>query len=330
MVGKLDFSVLEATVFRRLGARRRDVVVGPGVGIDAAVIEFPGGYLVVHSDPITEAKSRVGWLAVNVAANDVAVAGAEPRWASITILLPEGFERRVLEEIVEEIHEAASRLGIAVVGGHTEEAPRLDRPIVVATVMGVASRILSPRNIEPGDLVVVAKNVGAEGASIVVSDFPELVESLPEAVKRDIARLAQDISVVKEALAIRDYVKCMHDPTEGGILGALYELAYASGTIIEVEEDKIPIPEAVKLVAKTVGLNPLKLMSSGALIAVVGEDDAATVVEELRSMGVEANVVGRVKGKGRPRVAVKKVSGGTEVVEGFVEDEIAKLWARLG
>jgi hydrogenase expression/formation protein HypE len=326
LVGKLEFKLLERYVLSRLGARDAAVRLGPGVGVDAAVIQLPDGrYLVVHSDPITEAASRIGWLAVNVAANDVAVAGARPRWASITILLPEGFTEDLLDQVTREIDEAARKLGISVVGGHTEEAPRLDRPIVIATVMGLADRLIGPHLIRPGDVVIIAKNVGGEGASIIVNDFPHLVKELPDEVRKAAARLADDISVVREALEIADLVHAMHDPTEGGVLGALYELAYASKTVIEVDADRIPIPEPVRAVTRAARIDPLKLISSGALIAVAAPDHAEEVVSRLRRLGVVAETVGYVKERGTPLVVVKRGSR-VERVEGFVVDEIARLW----
>ncbi len=329
MVGKLPHNVLEKYVFRRLGAKGRRVVLGPGVGVDAAVIDVSGSkYLVIHSDPITEAVSGAGWLAVNIAANDVAVAGGDPLWASIVILLPEGFSEDLLDEITRDIDRAAKELGISIVGGHTEEAPRLDRPIVVATVAGLAEKLLDPRAIEPGDVVIIAKNVGGEGASIIVNDFPELVKGLDPRVLEDAKNLAREVSVVREARTIRDVVKAMHDPTEGGVLGALYELAYMSKTVIEVYADHIPIPEPVRVVCSHIGIDPLKLISSGALIAVTEEERTEEVLQRLRSLGVAAEVAGKVIKRGEPRLIIHR-GARVEIIKGFVEDEIAKLWGRF-
>ena len=131
---------------------------------------------------------------------------------------------------------------------------------------------------------------------------------------------------MREALAIADLVHAMHDPTEGGVLGALYELAYASRKTIEVDAERIPVPEPVRAGAEAAGVDPLKLISSGALIAVAAPEAAEEAVGRLRRLGVEAEVVGRVR-PGEPQVVVRR-GGRVEVVRGFVVDEIARLWER--
>jgi len=188
MVGKLPPELMDI-VFKFRGIDDPQVVVGPAIGEDAAVINLDGMYLVVHSDPITEAASRVGWLAVNVAANDVAVTGAAPRWASIVILLPENGVK-LLKSIVEDIDRAAKELGVAVVGGHTEEAPGVEKPTVIATVMGVTRRYVATSGARPGDVIIMVKHGALEGTAILAYDFEKML--LGRGVEKEVVETALD------------------------------------------------------------------------------------------------------------------------------------------
>ncbi len=331
MVGKLPHELLVAKVFRRIGVRDPDVIVGPGVAIDAAIIRVGSEYLVVHTDPITEAIERAGWLAIHVASNDVAVSGAKPRWASVAILLPPG-KASLLDIIVEDIDKAARELGIMVVGGHTEEAPGATKPVIAATVMGVTKRPLSISNVREGLEVIVAKYVGAEGTAIIASDFANLLreKGVDEKTLETAREFFNHISVVKEALAIADIVEAMHDPTEGGLLGALYEVAFATNTVIELWVDKVPVHDITRRVCSLLGIEPLKLISSGALLAFVKSNIVDEVLARLRKIGVPAAHVGRIVGKGKGRVKLVLDGKTIGVVDRFVVDELARLWEKHG
>jgi len=327
LTGKLPPEYM-APVYRYTGARDPSVLIGPAVGEDAAVIRLPdGNYLVVHSDPITEASARVGWLAVNIASNDVAVSGAKPRWATIVVLLPEGRGRSMLEDIVRDAHRAALELGVAIVGGHTEESPGLTKPTVIATVEGITDKYIPTSGLRPGDVIIAAKHAAIEGTAILATDFEDMLARLdvPEEVIERAKRLINEISVVEPALAIRDIATSMHDPTEGGVLGALYEMAYASKTSIEVWEERIPVLPETRTICDALGIDPLRLISSGCLLAATPPDLVDEALKRLRRRGYTAEAIGRAN-EGEPCVTLHRTSGEVEHVKGFVKDEIARLW----
>ncbi len=332
MVGKLEYTLLKKYVFNRIGARRKEVIVGPGIGEDAAIIDFGDKVLVVHSDPITEAVERIGWLAVNIACNDVAVRGARPYWASTTILLPEGFREELLDEITRDIDEAARKLGVMIVGGHTEETPRLDRPIVVVTAMGLASKntLVTTSGARVGDLVLMTKTAGLEGTAIIARDFEKLLldKGVPKEVVVKAKEFLWDISVVREAVELAWLgATSMHDPTEGGVLGGLIEMSIASGKRIRVYEDKIPIAYETRIIAQALGINPLNLISSGVLLATIPKSIAMEALRVLENMGVKASIIGEVvSGEGVELVRRE----GVEEYHDFVVDEIARLWSLTG
>ncbi|HDJ83649.1 MAG TPA: hydrogenase assembly protein HupF [Desulfurococcaceae archaeon] len=332
MVGKISYKLLQEYVFNRIGIRRKEVLVGPSIGEDAAIIDFGDKVLVIHTDPITEAVERIGWLAINIACNDVAVRGAKPLWASVTILLPEGYSKEILDEIARDIDEAAKNLGVMVIGGHTEETPRLDRPIVIVTAMGMASKstLVITSGSKPGDLVIMTKTAGLEGTAIIARDFRDLLleKGVSEEVINRAAEMLWDISVVREALLLAWLgATSMHDPTEGGILGGLIEMSIASGNAFKIYEDKIPLAEETKIISEALGIDPLKLISSGVLLATIPKDKANEILGFLEEAEVKTSVIGEVvEGKGVYLVRRE----GIEVYQDFVVDEIARLWSVAG
>ena len=334
MTGKLPPSFLEKYVWRRHGRDDPRVLVGPGIGEDAAVIDMGDRVLVLHSDPITEAVEGIGWLALNIAANDVATAGAKPLWASVTILLPEGFSEKLLDEITRDLHRAAEELGVSIVGGHTEEAPRLDRPILVVTMLGEAprDRYVRTGGAKPGDAVLVVKSAGLEGTSILAKDFRDVLESqgIGGNLLEKAAGFAAEVSIVREALLLAEMgATSLHDPTEGGLIGGLVEVALASGKTLEVWEKDVPVKPETRRICEALGLDPLKLISSGALIATVPPEKLGQVKEALNSMGIEYGVAGRVH-EGAAKLIIHRIEGRTEEYEEPPVDELARVWEKHG
>jgi len=328
--------LLEKLVFNKLGSSDPAVIVGPAVGEDAAVIDLGGGVaLVVHNDAITGASKLLGWLAVHIVANDVATRGAKPRWFLMSLFLPDRGEEELLAEIMFQVDAAAKELGMMVVGGHTETTPGLDRPIVGTTAIGVAalSKIVATRGARAGDYLILTKAAGIEGTAILCTDFASELEKrgVPRVVIERGARFVEKVSVVKEALALaeRGLTTAMHDPTEGGVLGGVAELAYASGTTVELWADKVPVLEETKLAAEAVGVDVLRLISSGALLAAVPSDKVDQALQAVKLAGAEAAVVGRVKERSGCLVELVR-SGRIERVEDVhVVDELFLLWERV-
>ena len=329
---KLRPAELVGFVLGRVGVRDSSVVVGPSIGEDSAVIDLGGFYLVVHSDPITGAVANIGWLSVHVASNDVAVRGARPRWLLPVILLPEGSGVDVVDAITAQIDEAARELGAMVVGGHTEYAPGIGRPIISMTAAGIVEkdRLVVTGGARAGDYIVMTKTVAVEGTSILAHDFAgKLVErGVPMWAIERARGYMRLISVVREALVLAEggYATSMHDPTEGGLVGGLTEVAYASGKTLEVWEERIPVAEETKLMCRALSIDPLKLISSGVLIATVPQDKLEGALRRLEEAGVKASVIGRVRDYEGKLVKLHRLDGRVEEYEEvYVEDELMKL-----
>ena len=326
--GKVPPEVLEKTVFDRLGVNDERVIIKSGVGIDAAAIDFGDSVLVATSDPITGAEKHIGFYAVNVNANDVATFGAKPKWFLVTILLPENADEELLEKIMEDMHKSAGRLGVSIVGGHTEVTVGLNRPIVIGTMLGEVKKdqLVTSNGAKPGDVIILTKGAGIEGTSIIASENEEeLKKVFGKELVENAKRFLQKISVVKEALIAAEIgVHAMHDPTEGGIANGFHEMADAAGLGFRVYYEEIFIAEETRKLCEHFKLDPLALISSGSLLIAAPPEKAEKVVEAIRRKGIEAAIVGEFLGDNNVKVIVKD---GKEVPLKRPEtDEIWKLF----
>lgn len=231
MTGKLGPDAL-AEVLAATGADDAAVDMGPAYGEDAAAIDLAGteSTLVVAADPLSLAADAVGELAVHVACNDVAASGADPRWLTHTLFLPDDDATR-RRTVTQQVDATARDLGVAIVGGHTEVLPSLERPLCSMTALGTTDRFVSSGGAEPGDRLLLTKGAGIEATAILATDFREAcAEAGVSAATLDAAAgFLDEVSVVPDAAAVRDAATAMHDPTEGGLLTALVETASASG-----------------------------------------------------------------------------------------------------
>lgn len=269
--GKLVPSLLTEHVLGRKGRRRTEIVVPAAVGEDATVIDLGGDLCVAAVDPITGATVDSGWLAVHVSCNDVAAHGARPVAVLLTILLPEGSSRTDLINIMAGAEKAAQEVGVEIAGGHTEVTPGLTQPMVTATAIGRTppQRIIRSSNLQIGDYIWMSKSAGLEGTAIIAAEMDSKLRARVDAGLLAAARrLSADLSIVPEALAAVDAgVTAMHDVTEGGVLGALWEMATAAQVGLEVFVDQIPIHPATNAICSVLHIDPLKLISSGVLLA---------------------------------------------------------------
>jgi len=281
------------------------VLLGPGIGLDCAVVDLGERLLVLKSDPITFASQQIGWYAVQVNANDIATTGAVPRWFLANLLLPEeGSTVDLAAEIMDQVYQACRELQISVVGGHTEITHGLDRPILLGTMIGEVERnaLITPRGACPGDALLLTKGVPIEATAILGREFrSRLLEHLPG---QDVQRAADflynpGISVVRDArIAVASgRVHAMHDPTEGGLAAALWELAEASRLSIRFDPASVPVLElsqAVLAVFEEVDLNPLECISSGALLLAVHPQDSEAIQRALQQEGIACSQIGGV------------------------------------
>jgi hydrogenase maturation factor len=331
-VGKLPADLL-TELLRRYVTPDPRVVVGPGIGLDATVIDLGDRYLVAKTDPITFATDAIGWYAAHVNANDIATTGATPRWFLATALLPEGkASPELAERIFAQLADACHGLGIALCGGHTEITYGLDRPIVVGLMLGEVDkdRLITAAGARPGDALILTKGIAVEGTAIIARERADALLAWHPA--EWIAR-CQDflyrpgISVVRDAQVATGagQVHAMHDPTEGGLATALHELAQASRVGLWVDRAAIPVlPETAALCAEF-ELDPLGLIASGALLLTIEAGDAAAVLAALRSAGIVAAQIGRVE---PAEAGVRLVVAGREAgLPTFDRDEITRLFA---
>ncbi|NOX19699.1 MAG: hydrogenase expression/formation protein [Nitrospirae bacterium] len=299
--GKLDLKLLESLIKRYAGAEDPKVVVGADIGVDAAVIDLDHEeYLIAKTDPITFVTDRIGQYAVTINANDIACMGGRPRWFLVTILLPEGqTDESMVENIFRSLSEDCKRLGIAICGGHTEVTYGLDRPIVVGQMLGTVKkdRLLSPKQIAPGDKLILTKGIAVEGTAIIAQ---EKERDLLEVFGREFIQRCKafidnpGISVLKEAELLWDVpgLKALHDPTEGGVATAINEMAKGAGLGCEVWGENIILFNETKRLCEYLGLDPLGLIASGALLAALKAEDTDEALEVLRKKGFKAECIG--------------------------------------
>jgi hydrogenase maturation factor len=265
---------------------------------------------------------------VEINANDIATTGARPKWYLCTILLPVGTREDSLRAITREIHETAKRLGITVVGGHTEATPGLDRPIISGFMVGeTRGRVLSSEGGKLGDRILLTKSVGLEGTAILARDRATLLrrKGVPEGLLKIARGYQEQISVVEEALLTARLrgVHALHDPTEGGVLNGLWEMAEASGLGMEVWAEKIPVAPATQVICMTLGLDPLKLMSSGTLLLAVERSKRWTVQRALLNTSFKLTEVGKLTPRSKGRVLVRR--GRRQALRAVSQDELYKL-----
>ncbi len=331
--GKLPLPLLDK-LLTRFAPHDARVIVGPRAGEDAAVFDMGDRYLVAKTDPITFATSKIGWYAVNINANDVAVMGAQPRWFLATVLLPVGHATPALAEaIFEQIYEACAALDVSLAGGHTEITVNLDRPIVSGTMLGEVTpgRLITTAGARPGDVVLLVKPVPIEGTALIALERAEALETRGYSGEQ-IARLQgflhdPGISVVAPALLAAEtaQVHAMHDPTEGGVVTGLLEIARAAQTGITVHLDAIPVlPESAAL-CREFGLDPLGTLASGALLVTVEGAAALPLVESMTQAGYPTAVIGRITPAEDGLVALR--AGQRVPWPAFAADEITRIFA---
>jgi hydrogenase maturation factor len=333
--GKLAPALL-ATLLAGLPTDDPRLLVGPTVGEDAAVIDFATGaseLLVAKTDPITFATDEIGFYAVNVCANDIAVTGATPRYYLPTLLLPAGqSDRDLAGRIFEQIGDACRQLDIVVAGGHSEVTPAVRQPVIAGAMLGSVARDRFVRSggAQAGDAILLAGSVPVEATSILARERRvELLARGWSAVELDGAAsfLHQPgISIVAPALAAANagLVTAMHDPTEGGLVTGLAEMAIASGKGMEIDLDSAPVPAISRRLCAEWELDPLGSITSGALIATCAPGDVEHLMGVWRECGWQSTVIGTVTRAGEGMFAMR--DGRRDRFPAFTADELTRLW----
>ena len=315
------------------------LLIGPGLGEDAAHILFGESTLLAKTDPITFATDRIGWYAVNVNANDIAVAGGTPRWFLATLMMPPGSSESEVRSIFAQIGEAAHDIGVQLAGGHTEITPAVTQPIICGFMLGEAPTgcTVSASGAQPGDAVILTKGIAIEGTSILANERrAELVRAgIPTTAINIAAEFLSDpgISVIKDAQTAVSAggITAMHDPTEGGISTALQELAFASKVDIVIDESAVNVLSQCRTICEALSIDPWGLISSGALLATVRPEYSTAVIDSLQNVDVDANIIGRVETTrdvgDATTVYVRKDAASPSVpVKQFDRDELARYF----
>ena len=300
-VGKLPFELL-GSLLATLGPADDSVLVGPGLGRDAAVIDIDGTLLVVKNDPITFVSQEAGTYLVNVNANDLSCLGATPRWMLVTALLPEqDTTAETVTNLFGQLRDTCAALGISLVGGHTEITAGVPRPLLVGTLIGTAARgtLLQPGGANRGDRLLLARPAGIEGTALLALERgDELSAALGSELVQRAQKLLHDpgISVVSLAKALLETggVSALHDPTEGGVATAVREIAAASGLGAVMNRELVPLLPETRAIAAHYGIDPLGMLSSGTLLATAPAAQVDHVLDHARQAGIEIAVIGKV------------------------------------
>lgn len=305
-IGKVPETVLKRSILKQIHTKRPEVLLGAGVGEDCAAVHLAEDeVLILSTDPITGTAKDIGELSVQVTANDLASAGAEPFGVLLTALLPPQTEEADIREIMSQVDKICGKLNIQVIGGHTEITRAVTQPVISVTGVGKvkAGHMITTAGAKPGQDIVVTKWIGIEGTSIIAKEKEEkLKEHFPPALVDCAKAFDQWISVVEEGLiAAKMGASAMHDVTEGGILGALWEMAEASRIGLEIDLKAIPIRQETVEICEFFGVNPYGLISSGSML--IAADAGHDLVRVLKKEGIPAAVVGKAT-EGNDRVLV--------------------------
>lgn len=296
--GKLSPDALTRSVFNNRGAVRPEVLVGPAVGEDAAVIDWPEGKLMLFaSDPIVGAAKGAGRLLVRVNVNDIASKGGEPAFIVVTLILPPSLGETTVASIMQEIHEECLANNIAIVGGHTEFNDCYTHPVLNASLVGTADKVFCASNIREGDSIFVSKHIGIEGMAILAADRPDLLRGiLSDAEIAETERWMDHTSVLAESRLLRRYASFMHDPTESGFYGGLGEICRLAGLSACVDEAAIPVHPYTKRAADALGFDPLHLVASGCIMAVVPSEYVPLLAQTFQDAAIDLTFVGNMSG----------------------------------
>ena len=301
-IGKLPNDVLEKIIISNIKNKRKEVLVKAAVGEDNAIIDFGNEVCVMSTDPITGATKDIGKLAIHISCNDVASSGAEPIGVLLTILAPPSTTEEDIEKIMRDAGQASEEINIEIMGGHTEITDAVNRIIINTTVVGkqLKNKLPDYNEIEIGDKVLITKYAGIEGTSIIAK---ELEDILIDKIGKEKLKIAQNmdsmLSVVEEGKICGELeVNYMHDITEGGIFGAVWEATKAIGKGIKINKDLIPVKDITKEIMDILEIDTYRLISSGSMLIIAKEEKLKEIYEELDKMDIKISVIGEIIDEG--------------------------------
>jgi hydrogenase expression/formation protein HypE len=319
-IGKISPEIFSELIFPRLGAKSDKVLVGPQHGVDVGIAEIGGQAVSFTCDPVFIVPEygweRAAWFAIHIIASDSATSGLKPKFLSIDLNLPMEMTKQQLETVWDTMHKECVKLGINVITGHTARYENCHYPMVGgATILGVGGldEYVTPRFCKAGDKIIITKGPAIEATGIFAAMFPKIIEKeLGAALGRKSQEIFYKMSVVEDALTAvsvgvrEDGVTAMHDATECGIWGGLYEIAQASGLGVRIEKEKIIVEESVPEICRFFGIDPYASISEGTLIMACKPHKAAEVVKKLAGKGIKSSVVGELTAREKGMVLVEK------------------------
>ena len=292
-LGKLSNDKLDSLILSKFGHMRKEVVCSPHVGVDCAAVDLGGRIAVLSTDPITAADKNIGSLTEHVSGNDAAAAGAEPIGLLVTLLIPPHGTEEEVEHIAQELAEAAKLANIEIIGGHTEVTASVTRYVTCAAVIARAGKngIITPAGMKAGQDIIMTKMAGIEGTAVIASDAAGRT-GLTDAELEEARGFMSMVSVVKEGLYAAEHgATAMHDITEGGVFGAAWEMAEASGCGMVLYPEKVIMHPITKKICQKFGIDPYRLISSGSML--IACDDGEGMVKGLAAIGIPAAVIGK-------------------------------------
>ncbi|KAI4450157.1 Thiamine-monophosphate kinase [Eubacterium plexicaudatum ASF492] len=303
-IGKVPEAVLKRSVLNQIHTRRQEVLLGASVGEDcAAVAVAEDEMLVMSTDPITGTVQDIGELAIQITVNDLASAGAEPIGVMLTVLLPEKISEQKMRHMMEQAEAACAKVRIQIMGGHTEVTKAVNQPLISVVGVGKAKKgkIITTSGARPGMDMIITKWIGIEGTAILAKEKEtQLLTHFTASFVNEAKAFDRMLSVLPEAtIAVNHGVAAMHDVTEGGIFGALWEMAEASDVGLEIDMRKIPVRQETIEICEYFDINPYELISSGSML--MAATDGNSIVRELEKAGIHAVVVGKAR-EGNDRV----------------------------
>ena len=306
-IGKLPEPVLKRAVLTQLHTRRDEVLLSAAIGEDCAALALEEDeMLVLSTDPITASTEDIGSLAVQITMNDLASAGAEPIGLMVTLLLPPDTEEEEVRNVMKQMEEACASANVEIMGGHTEVTEAVNQILLSVCGVGKVKKesLVKTGGVRPGMDIIATKWIGIEGTAIIAREREaELLNRFPKNLVEEAKKMSSFLSVQREArIAVQTGVSAMHDVTEGGIYGALWEFAEASGVGLTVDLRKIPVRQETIELCEHYGLNPYELISSGCML--MATENGETLVEALKTDGIPAVIIGKAT-EGKDRTIVK-------------------------
>ena len=297
-IGKLENHVLEKLVFNNIKYKRAEVKERSGIGKDCAVVGFGEYDCVVSTDPITASINDIGRIAISITCNDIATKGIQPIGIMLAVMLPEGTTEEEISIMMKQAGDEAERLEVEIIGGHTEITDAVVKPVIVSTAIGriKADRTKIQVEAKAGDVIIMTKYAGLEGTGIIASDFEEVLKTfLASGEISEAKSTLNDLSVVKEGIIAGNLgATSMHDITEGGVLGAVWEICANAGVGCEINLESIPVLEVTQKICRHFEIDYLKLISSGSMLIIAGEEPSKTILAELHRQNIKAGVIGKL------------------------------------